>query len=106
MSSALDELQAWYLAHCDGEWEHRYGVSIGNIDNPGWMFSVDLADTELADVPFAELRENYDDERDWLICGKHGATFSGNGGPLMLERLIRVFLGWARASAGQGPRGA
>jgi hypothetical protein len=24
----LGELQAWYLAHCDGDWEHSNGISI------------------------------------------------------------------------------
>jgi hypothetical protein len=33
----LPRLSRWYAAHCSGEWEHQYGVSIQTIDNPGWL---------------------------------------------------------------------
>ena len=36
---ALYLLQRWYVAQCDGEWEHAYGVEIGTLDNPGWSIS-------------------------------------------------------------------
>jgi Immunity protein 53 len=36
------------LGHCDGDWEHSSGVSIGTIDNPGWSLDVELAETNLA----------------------------------------------------------
>jgi hypothetical protein len=31
----LEWLMRWYAAHCDGEWEHTYGVVIDTLDNPG-----------------------------------------------------------------------
>ncbi len=93
--SALEELQKWYSNQCDGEWEHRYGVSINTIDTPGWAFSVELGGTKLAEVPFTELWENYEVEHDWLICGRNANAFVGHCGPLKLETVIRVFLDWA-----------
>ena len=36
MSDELSWLQQWYSAHCDGEWEHGFGVTIATLDNPGW----------------------------------------------------------------------
>jgi hypothetical protein len=43
----LEWLQQWYLSHCNEDWEHQYGISIKNIDNPGWHLSVDLVGTEV-----------------------------------------------------------
>lgn len=103
MNSALSQLQEWYTSHCDGDWEHSSGVSITTLDNPGWSLSINLEETELEDVPFAERRENISDDSngdnldlDWLVCTKQGSQFSGNGGPRQLERLISIFLDWAR----------
>ena len=96
--SALQELQAWYSVHCNGDWEHGSGIVIQTLDNPGWLFCVDLQDTELAEMPFVETKENYEDDMDWLSCSKAGMQFSGYGGPLMLERMISIFLEWARMS--------
>lgn len=71
-------------------------MSVTTLDNPGWSISVDLEDTELEDVPFAELRKNMDDDLDWLICTKQSTKFSGDGGPRQLERIISIFLDWAQ----------
>ena len=51
-SFGLTELQAWYIAQCDGAWEHTYGIKIETLDNPGWMLRVDLVETELAGRAF------------------------------------------------------
>lgn len=102
MNSALSQLQEWYLSQCDGDWEHGYGVSIITLDNPGWSISINLEDTELADVPFTELRENLGREEnglEWFLCTKQGSQFSGNGGPRQLERIISIFLDWAREAS-------
>ena len=40
-------LQRWYVAQCDSEWEHSYGVSIDTLDNSGWTLRIDLAGTSL-----------------------------------------------------------
>jgi hypothetical protein len=100
---ALSELQDWYFAQCDGEWEHRYGIEIINIDNPGWCLSIDLEKAYLADVPFPEYRENYDNETEWLTCNKSQGKWGGTGGPRQLERIIRIFLDWAQAAQSPEP---
>lgn len=43
----LKWIENWYLKNCDGNWEHSYGVEIGNIDNPGWYIKIDLKETYL-----------------------------------------------------------
>jgi Immunity protein 53 len=40
-AAPFDRLQVWYLAQCDGDWEHRHGVTIGTLDNPGWSLRID-----------------------------------------------------------------
>src|SRR3954469_18783567 len=47
MSDVLDQLQRWYAQHCNGEWEHSYGISIQTLDNPGWRVKIDLHQTDL-----------------------------------------------------------
>ncbi len=49
----IERLQAWYLAQCDGEWEHGFGPTISTLDNPGWSVKVDLKGTELFEKPFS-----------------------------------------------------
>jgi hypothetical protein len=46
MNTVLERLQTWYSSHCDGEWEHDFGVQIGTLHNPGWTLRIDLTGTE------------------------------------------------------------
>lgn len=100
--SAIEGLQDWYLSQCNEEWEHRYGVSIGTLDNPGWSLTVDLIETGLEGVVFPVQSYGISDEgetsgNDWLICKVEKGKFVGYGGPEKLEEMINVFLSWARA---------
>ena len=98
--NAVSELEKWYRSHCNGEWEHAEGISIGTLDNPGWLIEVSLRGTELEDVGFQErtygIEENaLPNGEDWLSCKVEGKKFKGFGGPFKLEEMIRVFLDWA-----------
>lgn len=95
----LRELQDWYLSHCDGNWEHKYGISIESLDNPGWTVDIGLANTELEGVPFADITD-LAPEHEWLRCWSDGTSWHGAGGPLMLAPLLRRFLEWARMTRG------
>lgn len=94
----LAELQAWYLAQCNGDWEHTYGVQVETLDNPGWRLKVDVRDTSLEGVRFEEVKDNYDHERDWMRCWLEDDAFNGACGPLRLEDVLRVFLDWSASS--------
>ena len=37
----------WYTSHCDGDWEHIFGIKIGTLDNPGWHIQISIEETEL-----------------------------------------------------------
>lgn len=93
--SLLDWLTEWYVAQCDGDWEHTYGVDIQNIDNPGWTLKIDLKGTRLDGKLFEKVRHNFDDDIDWWVCLVSDGQFVGHGGARNLQDLIRTFKNWA-----------
>lgn len=102
--TTIEALQEWYVSQCNEDWEHSYGVEIGTLDNPGWTLSIDLIDTDVEDVAFAEHsygvgKESEPDDQNWLICKVENHKFIGNCGPRLLEEMITIFLSWARANA-------
>jgi hypothetical protein len=102
--SVLAELQEWYLAQCNEDWEHTYGVSIGTLDNPGWSFTVELTGTDLETVNFVERSygvgvDGHASGNEWLICKVENRKFIGYGGPRKLEEMMTIFLSWATENA-------
>ena len=95
MTSELTELQNWYAAQCDGEWEHQDGIEINTLDNPGWRIVIDLDDTPLEGIAFEPVEENYEHDTEWLRCWIADEKFQAAGGPLRLSRMLRIFLDWA-----------
>ncbi len=94
MEQALTGLQAWYAAQCDGEWEHRFGVRLQSLDNPGWQLDVDLVDTAVAGRPFERV-ERFRDDADWVVAFRDEAQFHGACGALQLGEILGLFLDWA-----------
>lgn len=90
----LLRLQNWYAAMCNGDWEHTYGVAITNIDNPGWSLKVELIDSYLYDVPFAEIKAERAED-DWVICKVADGVFQAYGGTKNLTEMLTIFLDWA-----------
>jgi hypothetical protein len=85
----LAELQAWFVAHCNDEWEHSDGVSITSLDNPGWSIEIQLGETEVATRSFPR-REAHRSSEDWIVCWQDETIFRGACGPLNLaERRPR-----------------
>lgn len=87
----LELLQEWYSNHCDGDWEHEYGISIETLDNPGWSVTIDLSNTELEGlhIPYV-LHENSKD--DWYAYSIEKNIFKGAGDPRKLNRIIEIFI--------------
>jgi hypothetical protein len=107
MSDELSWLQQWSSAHCDGEWEHGFGVTIATLDNPGWSVTIDVEGTQLASTPFESVKTAVSDT-SWVRChvaerkerapGRpfaSGRQFEGFGGALNLEDIIKIFRTWA-----------
>jgi hypothetical protein len=57
-------LSDWDGSHCDGDWEHIFGIKIYTLDNPGWSIKISVQETELQDKAFKEV----DTERPEMIC--------------------------------------
>ena len=58
LSDALERIEAWYAARLDGDWEHRYGLSVESCDNPGWWLRATLPDDAATRAAFAALETN------------------------------------------------
>lgn len=89
----LNNLQEWYSSQCNGDWEHQYGVFIENLDNPGWMVTIDLADTELENEYFETIQMERT-ATDWIICRVEEQKFKGDGGSFNLGEILEIFLAW------------
>ena len=90
-------LSRWYNAQCNGEWEHRYGISISTMDNPGWSVGIDLQGTPLFGKAFERVERNYESDTDWLLCElkPDGSQFWGVGGAEQLPAILQIFLDFA-----------
>jgi hypothetical protein len=97
----IEFLQSWYLAQCNGEWEHVQGVTIETLDNPGWMVTIDLLGTALEDQPMVPLRAERA-PNDWLVCEVDHNRFRGQGDGQKLGQIILIFERWAASLAGAG----
>jgi Immunity protein 53 len=82
-------LQQWYESHCDGEWEHSFGIHIDTLDNPGWAVIIDLNGTPLGHTEFNQSFER--SQTDWVECKIENGQFFGYGGPLNLSTILEVF---------------
>ena len=92
--NVLAWLQGWYTHHCDGDWEHSFGIDITTLDNPGWRVRVNLEDTALDDRQFAPITRETS-EHEWLHCRVQGKVFEGAGGAHQLGAILEVFRAWA-----------
>lgn len=89
----LDVIGTWYRAQCDETWEHRWGVTLRSLDNPGWLLRVDLVGTDRAGRTAPEVEQRRSEEQ-WLVWGADGDRWEGACGPLQLEELLRCFVDW------------
>ena len=103
-ADSLEWLTQWYLAQCDEDWEHGFGITVETLDNPGWSLTVDLTDTPLAAQSFAPIFHNVsptqaiqglDGDLRWWIAKVEKKQFKAYGGPRNLPDLIAVFRAWA-----------
>jgi Immunity protein 53 len=94
MGVGLGALQAWFAAHCDGNWEQEYGVTIQTVEEPGWELRVDLVGTSLEGIVLAREGVARADE-DWSEVWCDGYTFHAVGGPHNLDELLGSFVSFA-----------
>jgi hypothetical protein len=100
MDEHIKWLESWYEAQCNGDWEHRWGISIETLDNPGWCLRVEVTGTPLESKSFEGLNIERSDN-DWVHCRIRDRIFEGFGGPKNLGELIEVFRKWASEASGR-----
>lgn len=83
-------IEAWYVSHCDGEWEHEFGIRIATIDNPGWHLEIDIVDTSLEGVVTERSRRDLPDG-EWLIAWSDGEKFHASCGARSLGAVDDFF---------------
>jgi Immunity protein 53 len=100
----LTWLTRWYANQCNGGWEHQNGVKIDTLDNPGWILTISLEDTDLENRPFEPQRsgaesEAYDPTKvaSWWTCrvDKEKKQFVGACGAHDLGAVVSIFRDWA-----------
>jgi hypothetical protein len=98
--SSIQWLQGWYATQCNGDWEHRYGITIQTLDNPGWLVQVDLTGTSLEQLPLTEyttsdVHDGVERNPNWIHCSIKESRFIGAGGLGSLPVICDVFRKWA-----------
>jgi Immunity protein 53 len=88
----LQRIQRWYTINCNGDWEHIYGISITNVDNPGWQVTIDLQETclEKASLPMQPTQER--SPTNWILYYVDNHEFTASGGPENLTEILSYFL--------------
>ena len=64
MDNIVDWLQNWTMSQIDGDWEHEQGISIGMLDNPGWILKADISN--YGDFLKASKPWGRDNDKDWI----------------------------------------
>jgi hypothetical protein len=80
-------LQSFFAEHCDGDWEHEFGVEITTTDNPGWHVKIDLSGTRFHGLEFDTIKDERTKE-DFIIVGVKNNVLSGSGGKFNLLDII------------------
>ena len=94
----VEFLQAWYQAQSDGHWERTHGITIESLDNPGWLVTIDLEGTRLANREMAPLQRDVS-AQDWLVCEVSHQRFCGQGDPGKLLGILRIFQTWVETGS-------
>lgn len=86
-------LEEWYFSHCNGDWEHEYGIKLETLDNPGWILRIDLTDTGLEEKKFVSVKIERTED-DWIHCYLKDDQFFAAGGPFNLDEILTTFRNW------------
>ncbi|WUD75256.1 immunity 53 family protein [Streptomyces sp. NBC_00510] len=96
-TDVLAWLQEWYLAQCDGDWEHQWGIKIETLDNPGWTVRIEIGGTVLERCTYSKQSIERSDD-DWVETWRSQHAFHAACGPENLAEVLTLFRDWARAA--------
>lgn len=86
----LTRLQNWYQSECNEDWEHTFGFKLETLDNPGWTFEADLADTRWCDIKM-NRNINQRSETDWVQYEITSSKYIACGGASNLIEMLQTF---------------
>lgn len=89
LDASLNILENWYSSHCDGYWEHGFGIQIETLDNPGWSVKIDTKGTNIEYLNIEEI-ENVVSNYDWIIIRKEDKKLVGYCGAKQLSVLLSL----------------
>jgi len=89
----LSLLEEWFVARCNGNWEHGYDIRIETLDNPGWRVKIDLRDTP-KEAQTLEREQMERTESNWVQCWTEDRSFHIACGPMNLSEALEKFLTW------------
>ena len=95
----LEWLDEWYRHQCNGEWEHKQGMRLRMLDDPGWQLTIQLEGTSAKNTRPQRLRMETRGG-GWLACSIGAERFEGSGDPRKLEQIIGVFRRWVETNPG------
>lgn len=95
LDASLKILENWYSSHCDGDWEHGFGIQIETLDNPGWSVKIDTKGTNIEYLNIEEI-ENFVSNDDWIIVRKENKKLVGHCGAKQLSALLRLLAGYIK----------
>ena len=83
-------IEQWYGSHCNGQWEHEFGIKINTLDNPGWSVEIDLTNTEIESLELGWTMEEKS-ETDWIGYSITDKVFKGVGDSGKLGEILKLF---------------
>lgn len=92
--NSLDFVVSWFMAQCNGDWEHDIGIRIATLDNPGWSVTVRIEDTQL-DGTVTDWHVVDGPGDSWLHWRATGRMFEARCGPGDLVRALDHFRSFA-----------
>ncbi len=98
----LEWLQRWYLSHCNGDWERKYGLEIRTLDNPGWRLIADLGGTSAETKALAKVEIERSDD-DWLHYWVEKKRFHAYGAPRNLREAVAALRSFVEGPFGMIP---
>jgi hypothetical protein len=93
VTDLVRRLEQLLVSLSNGEWEHDMGITIENLDNPGWLIRISLNGTEFQDIS-VDPRIVERSEHDWLQVkteiDDHDKFLTSACGPQNLREALEV----------------
>jgi uncharacterized protein YjbI with pentapeptide repeats len=101
----IDWLAKFFAYHCDGAWEHEFGMSLDSLAIPGWGLVVDLRGTALegTGVNRSNLKETSKSDHDFIEAFLEDDEFHATCGPFNLDVMLGLFREWATKRLADAP---